>query len=241
MGSPFSRCATKRSSDTRFQPVAGIVVQFVVVVALLFGATGRWNWWQGWVFVGTLVFGIVASTFHLYVTDKNLFVERTRSPIQGVQPASDKVIVLLLVVTFYGSLFIAPIDVFRLHLLSSTPAFVSWLGLLLFSIGWSVASRASYDNTFAVPVVKYQPERRQEVVDTGLYRIVRHPMYAGGILIYLGIPLWLGSYATTAVSAIAVAALLVRILLEERFLRQTLPGYAAYEQRVRYRLIPLLW
>ena len=91
-------------------------------------------------------------------------------------------------------------------------------------------------------MVKLQEERHQTVIDAGVYSIVRHPMYAGGALIMLGLPLWLESYAAALLAIVPVATILVlRILFEERFLRRELKGYNAYTERVRYRMIPFVW
>jgi protein-S-isoprenylcysteine O-methyltransferase Ste14 len=97
------------------------------------------------------------------------------------------------------------------------------------------------ENAFAAPVVKHQTERKHKVVDTGVYAIVRHPMYLGIFIFNIGIALWLESFAGAILSLIPIAVLAVRIVFEERFLREELPGYQSYTERVRYRLIPYLW
>ena len=79
------------------------------------------------------------------------------------------------------------------------------------------------------------------VIDTGLYGIVRHPMYAGGILVIIGMPLWLESYAATLLSSVPIATVLLRIVFEENFLRRELEGYDEYTAKVRYRLLPIFW
>ncbi len=85
------------------------------------------------------------------------------------------------------------------------------------------------------------PSLRQHVIATGVYRLVRHPMYSGGFLFIFGTPLWLGSYAATLAGLATALLLVIRIPIEERFLRRELPGYDAYTQRVRYRLLPGVW
>jgi protein-S-isoprenylcysteine O-methyltransferase Ste14 len=78
-------------------------------------------------------------------------------------------------------------------------------------------------------------------VDRGLYSVVRHPMYAGAVLFFVSMPLWLESYAATVLALVTVLLIVVRIRVEERFLKRELPGYEAYTRRVRYRLIPFVW
>jgi protein-S-isoprenylcysteine O-methyltransferase Ste14 len=126
-------------------------------------------------------------------------------------------------------------------LLSKPGPLVSSLGLAIFVAGLWMMSQALKENAFAAPVVKLQEERHQAVVDTGVYGMVRHPMYAGGVPFMLGMPLWLESYAATLLALVPVALLAVRILVEEKFLRKELAGYEAYTKKVRYRLIPGVW
>jgi protein-S-isoprenylcysteine O-methyltransferase Ste14 len=104
-----------------------------------------------------------------------------------------------------------------------------------------VEHRAFRENAFAAPVVKLQEERHQRVIDTGVYALVRHPMYAGGALVLIGMPLWLQSY-TAALSAVVPIGLgVARIRFEEQFLRRAPKGYDTYRQKVRYKLIPFVW
>jgi protein-S-isoprenylcysteine O-methyltransferase Ste14 len=144
-------------------------------------------------------------------------------------------------VTFVGVTVFIPLDVFRLHLMRRPGPVVSSLGLALFVAGWWIITIALRANAFAAPVVKHMAERQQTVVDTGIYGIVRHPMYAGAILFLVGMSLWLESSAGILVSLLSVPVLAARILVEERFLAEKLDGYDNYRKRVRYRLIPLLW
>jgi protein-S-isoprenylcysteine O-methyltransferase Ste14 len=134
-----------------------------------------------------------------------------------------------------------PVDVFRLHLVEKPQLLVSSLGLLLAVAGWWIITLAFRENAFAAAIVTPQEQRGQIVVDTGVYGIVRHPLYSGVILLLIGIPLWLESYAATAVSVVPIALIVLRILVEEAFLRRRISGYAAYSERVERRLIPLIW
>jgi protein-S-isoprenylcysteine O-methyltransferase Ste14 len=118
---------------------------------------------------------------------------------------------------------------------------VSSLGLALAIAGGWTAYLALRENAFAALAVKHQEERQHTVIDTGVYSIVRHPLYAGDALVMVGIPLWLESYAAALLASVPIATVALRILFEERFLRRELEGYEAYTQRVRYRLIPFLW
>jgi protein-S-isoprenylcysteine O-methyltransferase Ste14 len=120
------------------------------------------------------------------------------------------------------------------------------LGLTVFGVALLVGSfflffRSYTDNTFLSPLVRIQEDRKQRVVSTGVYGFVRHPMYLGGILMFLGAPLLLGSlYGILAGLALTVL-LMARIAGEEKMLGRELEGYRTYQQKVRYRLFPLLW
>jgi hypothetical protein len=96
-------------------------------------------------------------------------------------------------------------------------------------------------NPFAVPVVRLQEERHQRVIDTGIYAVVRHPMYSGFVPMVVGPALWMGSYVAALLAIVPIGILAVRSLFEERFLKRELKGYDAYTEKVRYRLIPFVW
>jgi protein-S-isoprenylcysteine O-methyltransferase Ste14 len=170
-----------------------------------------------------------------------LLEERFRPPLQKGQPLADKVVVVLLLATFVGLVAFIPLDVFRFHLMPRPGLLVSSLGLVLFVAGWWIMALALRQNAFAAPVVKHQEERQQRVIDSGVYGVVRHPMYAGAVPLLVGMPLWLESYAAALMASAPIGTLVLRILVEEQFLRRELPGYGAYTERVRYRLIPFLW
>ena len=208
---------------------------------LLFLPTRNLSWWRAWVFLGVVLVGAAASTVSVRRASRALLEERFKSPVQEGQPLADKIIVILLIAAFAGVIAFIPLDVFRLHLMARPNRFVSSAGLILFVAGWWVMTLALRANPFAALVVKQQEDRRQVAIGSGLYSLVRHPMYAGAITLFVGMPLWLESYAATILAGIPAGLLVLRIHIEERFLRRELPGYAAYTRRVRYRLIPRLW
>lgn len=213
----------------------------LVYGALLFVPAGTLDWWRAWVFLAVTLAGTVAASIALLHANQALLAERLKPPIQADQSPADKILLPVMLAGHAVTVVLIPLDVFRLHLLPPPGPVVAALGLLLYIVGFWIAYRALRENAFGAPVVKHQAERGQVVVDTGPYRIVRHPMYAGGLLVFFGMPLWLESSAATLLAVVPAAALVLRIVAEEAFLRRELPGYAAYAQRVRYRLIPFLW
>jgi protein-S-isoprenylcysteine O-methyltransferase Ste14 len=174
------------------------------------------------VFIGVMcvVLPVVAMAAGVFPINEDFLNERFKPPIQKGQPLADKIFVGLFLASFCGFMVFIPVDVFRFHLLGEPGAFVSCVGLFLVAAGWWIVSLASKENAFAAPVVKYQEERHQTVIDTGVYGVVRHPMYAGGLLLFAGIPLWLGSYAGALLASAPAGAIVLRITIEEAFLRR---------------------
>ncbi|HYM91593.1 MAG TPA: isoprenylcysteine carboxylmethyltransferase family protein [bacterium] len=228
-----------RTMPLLFKAIANLLFWMSFFAAVLFVPAGTGNWWRGWVFLGVLGAGMVYAVASLLPVHRDLVEERLKLPIQREQPLTDKIVVTLFYAAFYGLVAFIPLDVFRFDLLGAPGPLVSSLGLALFVAGWVIAYLALRENAFAATAVKHLA--RQTVVDTGVYGVVRHPMYAGGIPMLIGMPLWLGSYASALLALVPIATVVVRALLEERFLRRELPGYVAYAERVRYRLVPFLW
>jgi len=230
---------------TRPALIAKLIVttaaQTVVLAALLFIPAGTLAWWRAWVFLAVVLAGTFAASAGILRVDEALLAERLKPPLQAGQSRADRVLLPAIITAFAGQLVLVPLDVFRLHLLARPGATISALGLALLIAGFWIAYRGMRENAFAAPVVKHQAERGHAVVDTGPYRVVRHPMYAGGSLVFVGTPLWLESSAAALLAVVPIGLLVLRTLAEERFLRRELPGYASYVERVRHRFIPLLW
>jgi protein-S-isoprenylcysteine O-methyltransferase Ste14 len=218
-----------------------VLLQPALLVLLLFGPVGTFVWWRAWVLIGVVLVATAVSIAVLARESPALLEERFRSPLQRGQPRADQVWVMIFLAACVSVIAFIPEDVFRLHVSEAPGPIVSIIGLGLFVAGLVLATLALRANAFAAPVVKHMKERRQTVVDTGVYSVVRHPMYAGTLLLLLGMPLWLESYAATLLAGIPIALLAVRILIEERFLHRELTGYTAYAERVRFRVIPGVW
>jgi protein-S-isoprenylcysteine O-methyltransferase Ste14 len=208
--------------------------------ALLFLSAGTLDWPGAWTFLAEFVIGSVAIMWWLKRHDPELLRERTAGLFQRDQPFSDKVFMATLVVMWHSWLVLMGLDAGRWHI-SHTPEWLSVVGALLIAVGLFVVWLVFRANSFAAPVIKIQEDRGQRVVSTGPYGIVRHPMYTGVLIYLLGMPLLLGSWLGLLVLPLIVGALVVRIFIEEATLRDGLPGYAEYADRVRYRLIPGVW
>jgi protein-S-isoprenylcysteine O-methyltransferase Ste14 len=224
-----------------FKILSALIWNIVIFGGLLFLPAVTLNWWRGWVLLGVVVVGTVATMIGVFRDDDALLQERLKPPIQEEQPLADKILANLLIVSFLGLIAFIPLDVFRFHLFAPPKMFASVLGLLLFIIGWGIISLSFKVNTFAATAVKHQADRQQTVIDQGVYSVVRHPMYAGAVLTMVGMSLWLESYAAALLAIAPTIILVIRIQFEEQFLRQELQGYDSYIQRVRYKLLPYLW
>jgi len=248
LGSLGVRPTCETSRLTRIPTVAmvsvllRVVADAIVIAVVLFGAAGTLAWSRAWVLVVVLLIVRLSTAIAVFRVNPTLLRERATVLIHHDQPLADKVALLAFMTTaFIGVPVVAALDVFRWHLLPGPPPFLAALGLVLFVVGWIIKALALRENAFAVTVVRKQAERHHAVVDTGIYKAVRHPMYAGSPFVHLGLALWLGSYAAALYASLPLGLLMVRIGLEERFLRRELPGYADYVKRVRYRLLPGIW
>jgi protein-S-isoprenylcysteine O-methyltransferase Ste14 len=224
--------------------VLRLIVVFAIflaaMAALLFWPAGTFDWPGAWVFLAEMGGIGMAMSLWLLRYDPALFRERMGMPWQKAQVAGDKLFMTALQFAWCGWVVLMGFDARRWQL-SHVPVWLSVLGAVLIALGFGVIWLTFRVNSFAAPVVKIQRERGQRIVTTGPYRIVRHPMYAGGALYLIGMPLLLGSWLGLVLVPLFLWGLSTRIALEERTLRGEFPDYADYAARVRFRLIPYLW
>jgi protein-S-isoprenylcysteine O-methyltransferase Ste14 len=219
----------------------GGLFQVLVVAALLLIPAGTWQWPRAIQFLVVYCLVNSISIVTLARLAPASLEARLASPSAKSQPTADRIVTPLLILALLAWFAFIPIDVFRLQLLPPPPAWVSALGAVLSVAGYAVMWTSLYQNAFAAPIVKDQSERGQVLIDTGLYGLVRHPFYLGILLFFLGLALWLESYASAAALMLPLATLVARMTVEEKTLGKTLEGYADYTGRVRYRLVPFLW
>jgi protein-S-isoprenylcysteine O-methyltransferase Ste14 len=216
-----------------------LVLFYVVLALLLFGAAGALDWWGGWVYWGEMVVGGTAVCWWLLVYDPGLLQERLSGAFQKKQVARDKLLMAFLQIGFFAWLILMALD--RRWDFSHMPRAWNYVGAVIAATFFPLCWLIFRENSFASPVVKIQDERKQTVVTTGPYRFVRHPMYAGGLFYFIGIPLLMGSWLGLGVAPFFIALLMLRIPIEEKALREGLAGYRDYAARVRYRLVPGVW
>ncbi len=205
---------------------------------------GTWVWERGlWaVGVGTVLqtaaTAVVAALNPdgLKVRKQGILADRDKG-----QPTADKIVSVGLLVSSIVVFVFPALDVFWLRLAAPPPPLVSNAGGIAAILGLVIAQIVVLQNKFAAPNVQDQSEFGQELVDSGLYATVRHPMYTGFLIMMCGLALWLESYVTLAGCAAFFVLVLARMRIEEMYLSDNLDGYKAYMSRVRYRLIPYVF
>jgi protein-S-isoprenylcysteine O-methyltransferase Ste14 len=206
-------------------------------LALIFGAAGTFDYWQGWLFLATFIASTAGFTVFLATYDRPLLERRMKAGPQHEQEWSQKIIVSLVFLAFFASIVLPALD-YRFRW-SPVPPWVSILGNAMIVLSFLFIFRVTRVNSFAASNIRV--EKDQRVIDTGPYAHVRHPMYAGAIWLFAGIPLALGSWWSVGLVVPVLPVLAWRILDEEKILQRDLPGYAEYMRKVRFRLVRFVW
>lgn len=216
------------------------VVWLAITGALLFVSAGTLSWPQAWIFLAEIGGLGLISGFAIGKRDPALLRERMAAPIQKGQKSWDKLVLVVLFTLWMSQYVVIGLDAVRFHW-SDVPVWLEVAGGLAIALGLYAFHVVLRANTFAAPVVKIQSERKHQVVSTGPYAYVRHPMYAGAVPLIVGTPLLLGSWWGLLWAAAMIALLGYRAVKEEDMLKAELGGYDAYAARVRYRLVPGVW
>ena len=211
----------------------------VIMGIILFAAAGNWGWIAAWVYLVEMAGAGMAISLWLYRHDPALLEARMSMPVHRDQAGWDRLFMIGICVVFV--LWLALMGLDARFGWSRVPVWAQGLGAVLIVLGLGLVVPVFRVNSFATPQVRLQPGRGQYVITTGPYRIMRHPMYAVMSLYLAGMPLLLGSWWGLAAMALMMLGIGWRAIGEERLLARELDGYAAYMQRVRYRLIPGIW
>jgi protein-S-isoprenylcysteine O-methyltransferase Ste14 len=209
----------------------------LVFGVLIFLSAGTLDYWQGWLFLGTFAASTVGFTLYLALYDRPLLERRMKAGPQHEREWSQKVIVSLILLAFFALIVLSAID-YRFAWSPVAPS-MSLLGNAVILLSFLFIFWVTRVNSFAASNIRV--EQNQRVIDTGPYAYVRHPMYAGAIWLFVGMPLALGSWWSLGLIVPLMPVLLWRLLDEEKILRRDLPGYTEYMRRVRFRLVPFVW
>jgi protein-S-isoprenylcysteine O-methyltransferase Ste14 len=213
----------------------------LVFPVLILFLSGDWLWLEGWIFSIWLLVLCETIIIFLYRNDPELLAERYKRPGTGNQKGWDKYVVYALVVLFLLWIIIIPVDAKRFGWSPLFPLWLKILGVAVLLLSSFLFFRSYKDNTYLSPLVRIQTERKQRVVSSGVYGFVRHPMYLGGILLFIGAPALLGSIWGFILGAAVTFLIVLRIILEEKTLVAELEGYSEYQKKVRFRLVPFIW
>ena len=226
---------TQRASPRQWIRLVAVYL-FIPLVLLICG--GDFGWWQAWGYSLLIVAAGIGGRIWAERRHPGLLAERQNTENFQNAKAWDKVLAPLMALSVgFPLVIVAGLD----HRFGWSPVFPLWLivlGFVLSSLGYAFVVWALVENRFFSSVVRIQTDRGHVVCDSGPYRLVRHPGYAGIILPMLGIVLALGSAWTLIPAAVALIIAVVRTALEDQTLQEELPGYRDYARRVRYRLIP---
>jgi protein-S-isoprenylcysteine O-methyltransferase Ste14 len=220
--------------------LAATILMLFAWPALLLVLGGDVRWLEGWLFAAWFVALFSTVIGWLRRKDPALLAERYRRS-GGGQRGWDRVVVPALFLAFIAWLVTMPLDARRFHWTRGWPIAAQVVGGGLLAPSFLLFFRSFTDNTYLSPLVRIQPERKQHVVSSGVYGVVRHPMYLGAILMFAGVPMLLASAWGLAIGAGLSLLLAARIVGEERMLSNELEGYDAYRGKVRYRLLPGIW
>ena len=218
----------------------GILFQTILLGVFLYLPALTLKWPDALLFLSThFLLTILASAYMLIV--KPASIEARMNYDSETQPKEDRLATALMFSAIIVGLSVAPIDIFHLNLSPSFEGNLSKIGLGIYIAGMLLVMASMNANEFAETTVNIQEERDQKVVDTGIYSVVRHPMYTGFIFFIAGVNIWLGTYLSLFISLTFLAiALRARIIIEEKTLLNDLEGYEDYCKKVKARLIPFL-
>jgi len=229
------------SSITPAQVIRMLVLLMILPAVILFGAAGRLDWAAGWAYLLAVGGLAVLSRAWLMRTNPALAVERNRAYARTDAKTWDRYLMALVgLIGPWIVLLVAGLDARNGWSAPIAPG-LQIAALVVIVLSMLIATWAMFSNPFFSATVRIQTDRGHTVVSRGPYRFVRHPGYSSGLLLYLAVPVLLGSWWGLIPAALVDLLVIYRTVLEDRTLHEELPGYPEYAARVRYRLIPGVW
>jgi len=215
-----------------------VVLVQLVMAALLFAGAGTWRWFQGWLYLVVTLLLLLANFLYVWPRNPTVVVERGKHH-EGTK-GFDKWFTLAYGVGVLAMPVLAGVDAVRFGI-TPLPGWTTWVGVLLLVLSNIPVMTAMAVNPFLERTARIQKERGQFVVDSGPYRVVRHPMYSGSLIQHLALPCLFGSGIAFALALVLSLLLVWRTAREDRMLHDELEGYADFAKRTRYRLVPYVW
>ncbi|MFB3895793.1 MAG: isoprenylcysteine carboxylmethyltransferase family protein [bacterium] len=218
-----------------------MIFNLILYPGIILFLSGDWYWLEGWIFALWFIISVISTTLYLTRKSPGLLQERFRKPGTGGQKGWDKYFMYLLVLANISWYMIMPLDAKRFGWTAPFPIWFKGIGGVGLLGSYYFIFRSIIANPFASGLVRIQSERNHQLVSTGVYGMVRHPMYLGGIMLFLGAPLLLSSKYGIVIGIGISLMFIFRIYGEEKMLDTELPGYPEYKLKVKYRLIPKIW
>jgi protein-S-isoprenylcysteine O-methyltransferase Ste14 len=217
--------------------LGGLLRTIIFLAASLFLPAWTLDYWQAWIFLTVFSISTLAITIYLMKNDPRLLERRLKAGPGSEPERNQKIIQALASVAFVGIFVFSSMD--HRFTWSTVPPYAVAAGDILVALGLLIVFLVFKENTFTAAII--QVEAEQTLISTGPYAFIRHPMYAGALVMLIGVPMALGSW-WGLLTIIPIALVIVwRLLDEERLLARNLPGYSEYRNKVRCRLVPLVW
>ena len=210
----------------------------LIIGVTLFLSAGRLDWWPAWIYLGVYILLLVYNSLTLMRNNPDMINERGR--MAKNQKIWDRVIMAIYLPLSLSVMALAGLDSGRFGW-SSMPLWGNIAGFILVTLSYLLIYSTMRTNAFLSTVVRIQDERGHQVVSSGPYRYVRHPMYAGMPALWLGTCIFLGSWWALIPGILIIILFIVRTALEDKMLQEELPGYIEYTQQTQYRLLPYVW
>ncbi len=216
------------------QAITKFIFGFLIIALLLFIPAGTLKYLNAWLFMSILFVPMFVVGIILMIKNPDLLRKRLNSKEKEFK---QEVLVILNGVMFICGFIVSGLD-YRFEWII-LPKWIVFVAVIIFLVGYMLYAEVLRENIYLSRVIEVQ--KNQKVIDTGLYKVVRHPMYFSTLLLFLSIPLVLGSLFSFLIFMVYPFIVVRRIIDEERVLEKGLIGYLEYKDRVRYRLIPFVW
>lgn len=217
-----------------FEAIFKFLLGVILIGLLIFLPAGTFNYLNGWIFMGILFIPMFIVGIIMMIKNPTLLKSRLKSKEQQKEQS---IVIKLSGLMFIVGFIVAGMD-YRFNWFN-LPEIVTYISIGVFLIAYLLWAEVLRENTYLSRTIKV--EKNQKVIDKGLYSLVRHPMYFATLLLFLSMPLVLGSLISFFVFLIYPILIIVRIINEEKILEKELDGYVQYKQKVKYRLIPFIW
>jgi protein-S-isoprenylcysteine O-methyltransferase Ste14 len=232
---------TKENSGVPWGAAIRFLVTTVLMLSVLFLTAGRLDWWEGWAYTAMTLVVLVSSRTLVLLKNPDMARERLKAGGREDVKSWDRMLMpVTAIIGPFVSWIIAGLDE-RYGWTPDLPDPIQIVALCVIFLGSNIGTWAMVVNRYFSSHVRIQTDRGHAVVSDGPYRVVRHPGYAGGILAWIAAPFFFSSYWVAVPTVVVIALNVIRTALEDRTLLEELPGYRAYAEKVRHRLVPGIW